>query len=656
MNDRKSQSYTQAILNKLLQCDMITISQLSKEIDLSEKTIRTKIESINGMLLENELGEIKKKPRVGVWLQANDQQRQKIFEMVSSNDTVLNMSSDIQRVNQALRLILKLSRNTTLTTKQLSDSLYLSVPTTLKVVSECKDWLKMFNIDLNIVRNKGLVLNYSEVSYRLALKHFININDSKSSFEDEILYFMPGLNIEEIKHAIISTEGEWGFEFTEDSFNEIFIYTSLAIYQNQSNQSKEIVISKDEMHMLQQYNEYSFAIAIFKKLEEPFHMRVSNEEIGFLSIQILCSKLLNSDYAIDTGKMLRDYDKNLQEFVKKMIRVVSEVMDVDLNSDEKLYKGLLNHLRPLMFRLRYDRTHTNGLTTYLKTEYRQTFRVTWLVSVLFEEYFDLKVTEDELSYIVLYIQSALERNKNPLKALLVTTSGMGLNQMLSDKIHRSFATIQDIKIISVHDFDLSKANNMDLILSTRELGVEDPRIVIIDDLLSESSVQKISRKYNELTAANRKAEPKFDMICHQMFEPDLIFTHLKLDDKEKILKYLCQHLVKKGYVTKKYLATVLDREAYTPTSIGNGIAIPHGDQNEINEAKIVIATLEHPIVWDTEEVDVIFLLVVKMTNEFEIKRTQQFYKQYVSLIDTDERIDILRKFTDSISFYKYLVR
>ena len=112
--------------------------------------------------------------------------------------------------------------------------------------------------------------------------------------------------------------------------------------------------------------------------------------------------------------MLREYDNKLQEFVRKIISVVSNVLNVDLTHDEALVHGLLIHMRPTLFRLRYERGHTNGLTNYIKTEYKKTFRVAWLISVLFEEYFDLKVSEDELGYIVLYIQSALERNENPV--------------------------------------------------------------------------------------------------------------------------------------------------------------------------------------------------------------------------------------------------
>ena len=153
MNDQKSNYYTQLILKALLNKDMVTTGQLAEEIGLSEKTIRTKVEVINNMLLDNQLGEICKKPRIGIWLDANEQQRLKLNSLISNSDNMDVLQNDQIRTATALKLVLKSTKNNTLTTKQLASQLYLSVPTTLKVINDCRSWLKLFNIELNVVRN-----------------------------------------------------------------------------------------------------------------------------------------------------------------------------------------------------------------------------------------------------------------------------------------------------------------------------------------------------------------------------------------------------------------------------------------------------------------------------------------------------------------------
>lgn len=634
---------------------MVTTNQLAQDIGLSEKTIRLKIDTINTMLREAKLGQICKKPRIGMWLDADENQRAKMM-LTTLNDNVSLIQNDQTRMISALKQILKTSKYSQLTTRQLADSLYLSVPTALKVISDCQEWLHLYGIELKIVRNKGFKPIYNEPSYRLAMKDFLLNLDVMEKLDDNLLYFMPGLQLEPIRKSLLATEKEWGFALAEDSFNEILIYLCVSIYECMRSEEQELKFSQEEIRMLSQYREFQLAEALFKQVAENFEIVIPKEDIAFLSIQILCSKMIDQGYNGDAEEILREYDLKLETFVSKMIDVVSSVMNVDLTSDKALYRGLLMHLKPAIFRLKYERMYSNELKGYIKSEFKQTMRVSWIISVLFEEYFNLNITEDELSYIALYIQSALDRNSKPLSTILVSVASMGINQMLCDKICRACEKVKNIRVVSFHDFRIHEYLDVDLILTTKSLGLEDHRIVEVGELFTSNTVTNIQNKIEDILLYGKDKIVRFDPVCHQFFEPDLIFTGLKMTSKKSILQFLCTKLSKKGYVTSKYCKTVMDRESQTPTSIGNGVAIPHGEQNEINEAKIVIATLEKPILWDSEWVDVIFLLVVKMTNDFEIKRTQMFYKQYIKLIDSDEKVNVLRDFKSNIDFYQYLIQ
>ena len=43
----------------------------------------------------------------------------------------------------------------------------------------------------------------------------------------------------------------------------------------------------------------------------------------------------------------------LVDFVDRMLKVIRDILDVDLTSDEKVKESLIIHLRPTIFRLRY---------------------------------------------------------------------------------------------------------------------------------------------------------------------------------------------------------------------------------------------------------------------------------------------------------------
>lgn len=55
-----------------------------------------------------------------------------------------------------------------ITTQKLADQLYLSVPTVLKVLKECENWLDKYNMKLVNERGKGYCLKGEESSYRIA--------------------------------------------------------------------------------------------------------------------------------------------------------------------------------------------------------------------------------------------------------------------------------------------------------------------------------------------------------------------------------------------------------------------------------------------------------------------------------------------------------
>ncbi|MFQ7878207.1 hypothetical protein [Enterocloster sp.] len=55
-------------------------------------------------------------------------------------------------------------------------------------------------------------------------------------------------------------------------------------------------------------------------------------------------------------------------------------------------------------------------------------------------------------------------------------------------------------------------------------------------------------------------------------------------------------------------------------------------------------------------VEVVFLLAVKMTSKFEIKRTKQFYKDFLQLTDNDENLEAVKKMDSALDIYQYFIK
>ena len=112
----------------------------------------------------------------------------------------------------------------------------------------------------------------------------------------------------------------------------------------------------------------------------------------------------------------------------------------------------------------------------------------------------------------------------------------------------------------------------------------------------------------------------------------------------------------KHVVTENFYDSVMDRESKTTTTIGNGVSLPHGSPTAVNESKVGIAILKNPIMWDNEQVQVVFLLAFRLSTRDEISRIQMFYKEYVTLIDSEEKLEKLKSMKSNIELYKYLIQ
>lgn len=108
----------------------------------------------------------------------------------------------------------------------------------------------------------------------------------------------------------------------------------------------------------------------------------------------------------------------MEKFVKLVIDTIDSVLDIDLSEDQLLVESLMLHMRSAIFRMKYSTATGDNISKYVKSEYKQTFLATWSTSNLFEEYYDVQVTEDELAGITLYIQAAIIRQKKgrPIEA------------------------------------------------------------------------------------------------------------------------------------------------------------------------------------------------------------------------------------------------
>ena len=137
---------------------------------------------------------------------------------------------------------------------------------------------------------------------------------TSATINQNLDYFFPNIDVSTVRKCIIQAENEWDYRFTDESFYEILIYCCIAYQRKEFDNPLMMENHMEELEILQKYNEYAFTVAIFEKLEEVFHVRFSQEDILFLSIQILCSKFIGISEIEITLEQVKKYDNQLVKF------------------------------------------------------------------------------------------------------------------------------------------------------------------------------------------------------------------------------------------------------------------------------------------------------------------------------------------------------
>ena len=283
MKRSKDKFYMKQIFDCISDGEIIATGKIAKEIGLSEKSVRNRLNELSDFLLENKLGEIQRKPRVGIWLEANENQKEEIQKILSDENLQVGNYDPRDRVNEILKVFFNLRPWQTMTTQKLAEKLFLSVPTMLKVLKECEEWLEVYHISLVNERGKGYRLKSEENEYRVALKNLIMMKKPGEEIKENIDYFFSNIDVSAIRKCIIQTENEWDYHFTDESFYEILIYCCIAYKRKELALPLVSDYFPEELKILKKYNEYAFTVAIFEKLEEVFHVHFLIEDVLFLS-------------------------------------------------------------------------------------------------------------------------------------------------------------------------------------------------------------------------------------------------------------------------------------------------------------------------------------------------------------------------------------
>lgn len=622
-------------------------------IDVSSRTLRNDIKIINEEII-NYRAKIESTKGKGYILNISDNILFKNYINSFYKNNLLTKQkipqNNEERVNFVIRKILFkiLDGEEIINQNNLSNELYISLTILKSIFIDIKKHLKVFNIKLEKVSNKGFSLRGKEESIRECIRYYIFGNTKKTIDVKNIPKIIKLEEISIINNILKDNLINNKINITDISYYDLLTY--ILITMNRIKNNKRIFIQSEHKNIVDKI-EYKISKKIIEEIEEILKVNFVEDEIYYISLYLLTRNMLSIS-------MNDEIDINNNEYylmVEELLDYLNKNISLDLRNDEILKKGLSIHLKSAINRIKFNIYVNNELLSEIKKNYAFAYTISSLATKFLENRYDIVINENEIGYICLHFEAALcrekdKRNIKKVRAVIVCASGLGTAMMISAKIKSEFNNIIDvIEIVSLRDLIKIDKNKYDIVLSTvpieeKNYYLEDKILINIPYILKKEDINTINSIINEKANNISNSLEKY-------IQEDLFFVDTDFSTKEEIIDFLLEKMESKKYLKKEDFKYFYKREKISSTEIGNMIAIPHAMDIEPDTSKIAILINKKAVVWEKEKVRLVILLSIQKKLYLEF---QSIFEKLYDVFSEEKNIYYLLNAKNYKDFIKIL--
>ncbi|WP_338597548.1 BglG family transcription antiterminator [Clostridium baratii] len=679
--------------------DYVEIEEIAKEYKVTNRAIRYKIDKIEDFLVKNGFDYLDKKYKKGVKV-SNDPKLKKFVHKFAGEYTPYKyVYSKEERFEYMLLKLLQAS--SAIKIKYFEEKLCVSRNTLLKELDYIGNWLKKYNLELIRKPKVGLLVKGDEIDKRNAagniLSKTISSEDllnyvSRKTIQSKInnLQFdtlFSDIDIDFIDGLIKRAEFELKREFSDEAYGGLITHLAIMIKRIQLN--KSIYLPNVNEDFVLETKEYEVAKGIISKIESHYEIKVPKEEANYIVIHLLGAKVLKD--SIDYDNKYEESD--LYNVINSMTEYIETFYNISFNEERKgLIEGLILHLRPSIYRIKYGSRLVNPLFDEIKIKHEELFKKVQVASKYLEEFIGSKLGEHEVSYIVLHYAAALrqynERKSKKAKVIIVCGTGIGTSKMIGASICERFH-VEIVGTYASRNIDRNLIKNCDYVISTIDIpSLSDEEYIKVSPLMSENDYIKLEKnllgkikndkKDNEIEIVNRimdtikkhcdvkdeeqlkyeilyeikrkeekKPKKKKNLSLTDFIKKDMIELKLNCKDYEDVIMQGVKPLEEKNYVTEKYGKEIIKnlKELGAYMVIAPGICLAHADlKDEINETSMSFINLKYPIKFNSEFND-----PVKIVLTFATKDKEEHLNALLEFMDIINNQGDLKKLKDTSS-------
>ncbi len=522
--------------------------------------------------------------------------------------------------------------------ENLADVMYISKSTIQNDLRQVKEILSKYDIHLEARPSYGIKVIGSEVKLRFAMSEYVFKRNDEVGI-DSMIDSLKQVDLDTISAIIINQINTHDITLSDIALHNLLIHIAIA-YKRINSGYHVTLFHKDLEHILKQ-KEYKVAKEIVKAVEDNFEVSFPREEVAYIAIHLLGTKMLSQTNEAVESVM----DEEILEIVTLALERIENEFNLGIHDDQELILGLSLHLKPAVNRYKYGMNIRNPMLTDIKKNYPLAFEAAVVAGLAIGAATRTEIDENEVGYLALHIGAAIERRKlksGPKRCLIVCASGLGTAQLIYYKLKNQFGKNLDVvgttEYYKLHEYNLY---DIDFIVSSIPIAEKlSVPVIQVNAIVGEQDLHLIERYVME----NNQS-------VYNYFDQELMFLRQNLFSVEGVLEFLANTLIDKRLVDEDFLEAVLERERVAPTSFGNLVAVPHPITPKTEKTFLTVCTLEKPVMWKDKPVQFVCLLCVEKNSQVDL---QAMYEIIGMIIESSSIVQKLIKAQSYNEFMKVL--
>lgn len=566
----------------------VTSKELSSRLEVSVRTIKTYIQCLNS-LLENKGVKVLSSPGKGYTLQHDpDVDWASIhpsLEARKKNEYIL----PVDKFSRIQYLVMKLlAIDYPILFEDLMEELYVSRSTLQADIREVRTQLEKYRLKIRSKANYGIFVEGSEIDKRLCIcEYYFHQSDSEDLNSENL--FNSGETQDEFQSIMQSIQdvcAKCQINLSDFSITNLAIHISIGMRRCKF--YDYVKVDDKQVIRFQNTIEYRAADLLVKSLEEQFNCMLPIGEIIYYAMHFQSKRIL------DFVSMNADERNKIEECIHIIFEEVNNNFGLELRKDTELYHYLFLHIPQMIQRLKNHMVMRNPFVHDNIRRYLFATKVTHSAVEIIEQFYHVKVDENEFGYLLLYFNlSILKQQKKRICIGVLCGLGRPESIMYFNEIQESFSP-EKYEVIYLEKNELS-SYQLDLLVTNFNFDYDasTPVYMIHNDLYLE----EIHKKVSDIEYGRSRLS--------KYFQPENICIDLKGNSKEEVLDNLYQYLIDHDMLRKM----PGNEQKLKEDELGNGIVHLQDLYRFLRKEMCFVAILKHPVIWNKNTVR--FLVIIK---------------------------------------------